>query len=134
MVRFPDPPGPARKLSIWLTVSAGLLTSVAAYFSLPRAARPAPSEPKIAPAPAESPVHAVILTHDEPDLPPGPHRDTFVSRCTFCHSPRLVANQPPFPRGKWSDVVHKMVTAYGAPITPAQEPQIVDYLMTYRGR
>jgi len=134
MVRFPDPPSPARWLVIWLTVALGLLTSLAAYFSLPGAARPAPSERRIAPAPPDSPVHAIILTHDEPDLPPGPHRDSFVSHCTFCHSPRLVANQPPFPREKWSEVVHKMVTAYGAPVTQAQEPRIVDYLMTYRGR
>jgi len=134
VVRFPDPPGPARWLSIWLTVAIGLLTSLAAYFSLPGAARPAPSETLVAAAPTDSPVHSIILTHDEPDLPAGPHRDTFVARCTLCHSPRLVANQPPFPRGKWSEVVHKMVTAYGAPITTAQEPQIVDYLMTYRGR
>ncbi len=134
MVRFPDPPGPDRRLSIWLTVSVGLLTSLAAYFSLPGAARPAPAEPKVTPAPADSPIHAVTLIHDEPELPPGPHRDSFVSQCTICHSPRLIANQPPFPREKWSEVVHKMVTAYGAPVTAAQEPQIVDYLMTYRGR
>ncbi|MFI5460986.1 MAG: hypothetical protein ACHRXM_36725 [Isosphaerales bacterium] len=134
MVRFPDPSGPARWLPIWLTVALGLLTSLAAYFSLPIAARPAASETRIAPAPPDSPVRAIILIHDEPDLPAGPHRDAFVARCTFCHSPRLVANQPAFPREKWSEVVHKMVTAYGAPVTPAQEPQIVDYLMTYRGR
>ena len=40
MVRFPDPPGLDRRLSIWLTVSIGLLTSLAAYFGLPGAARP----------------------------------------------------------------------------------------------
>jgi hypothetical protein len=45
-----------------------------------------------------------------------------------------VANQPAFPRGKWTEVVHKMVTAYGAPIAPVQEAEIVDYLMIYRGR
>jgi len=134
VLRFPVPPDPARWLSIWLTVAIGLLTSLAAYFSLPGAARPAPSETLVVAAPPDSPVRSIILIHDEPDLPAGPHWDTFVSRCTFCHSPRLVANQPPFPREKWSEVVHKMVTAYGAPVTPLQEPQIVDYLMTYRGR
>jgi hypothetical protein len=90
--------------------------------------------PRAGPAPADSPVLAIVLIHDEPELPPGPNRETFVSRCTFCHSPRLVANQPPFPREKWAEVVHKMVTAYGAPVTPVQEPQIVDYLVTFRGQ
>jgi hypothetical protein len=134
MIRFPDPPGPARWLSIGLTVALGLLTSLAAYFSLPGAAARAPSAPGVGPEQPDSPVHAIVLIHDEPELPPGPYRDTFASRCTICHSPRLVANQPPFPREKWSEVVHKMVTAYGAPVTQEQEPEIVDYLMTYRGR
>ena len=96
MIRFPDPPGTPRRLAIWLTVSAGLLASLAAYLSIPRAAGLAPAVTRTSPAP-ESPVHSIILIHDEPDLPAGPHRETFVARCTACHSPRLVANQPPFP-------------------------------------
>src|SRR5262249_10360679 len=107
----------------------------------PGATRTAPPMSRTAPAPTEaaparptSPVHSIILPHNEPDLPPGPHRDAFVSHCTSCHSPRLVANQPPFPRANWPEVVHKMVVAYGAPISAVQEPEIVDYLMAYQGR
>jgi hypothetical protein len=141
MVRVPEPPAGTRKLSIGLVVSTGLLASLAAYFSLPGATRTTPRMSMTAPAATESsparstsPVHSIILTHNEPDLPPGPRRDAFVSHCTSCHSPRLVANQPPFPRAKWSEVVHKMVVAYGAPISAVQETEIVDYLMAYRGR
>jgi len=75
-----------------------------------------------------------VLPHDEPELPSGPHQRTFVASCTICHSTRLVLTQPPFPRKEWAELVHTMVKAYGAPITPEVEGQIVDYLTTVRGK
>jgi len=136
MVRFPDPPGPARQVSIWLTAAVGLLASFVAFLSVRGdwVVPPYAPGPPSAPSDSGSPVHAIVLVHDEPELPPGPHRETFVAGCTACHSPRLVSNQPSFPRATWGEEVHKMATNYGAHITAEDEPRIVDYLMSIRGR
>lgn len=66
------------------------------------------------------------------ELPPGSHRPEFQTSCVICHSPRLALNQPPFRREKWAEIVHKMVTAYGAPLNPSDEAQVVDYLVAVR--
>jgi hypothetical protein len=42
--------------------------------------------------------------------------------------------QPPLQRKEWVEVVHKMVKTYGAPIAPEAQEQIVDYLVTARGK
>jgi hypothetical protein len=69
----------------------------------------------------------------QPVLPRGPHIDEFINNCTACHSTRLTMTQPPFPKEKWAEVVHKMVVTYGAKITPEVEAQIVKYLSAVRG-
>jgi hypothetical protein len=46
-----------------------------------------------------------------------------------CHSADHILNQPLLSKEKWEEVVHKMVTAYKAPISPDDEKQIVDYLV-----
>ena len=56
----------------------------------------------------------------------------FQTSCVICHSARLPLSQPPFPREKWVEVVHKMVDAYGAPMTPEEESHVVDYLLAAR--
>ena len=66
------------------------------------------------------------------ELPAGPHRDEFESSCLICHSARLPLGQPGFRREKWAEIVHKMVAAYGAPVTPRQEAEVVDYLLAIR--
>ncbi len=63
------------------------------------------------------------------DLPEEPHRDVFQTSCLICHSARLALSQPTFPREQWVEVVHKMVAAYGAPMTPEDESRVVDYLV-----
>jgi mono/diheme cytochrome c family protein len=66
------------------------------------------------------------------ELPQGPHREEFQTSCLICHSARLPLGQPPFGRDKWAEVVHKMVAAYGAPLTPQEEGEVVDYLLVAR--
>ena len=73
------------------------------------------------------------LTPREPVLPQGPHRELFKDNCTVCHSTRLTMTQPAFPTTKWTEVVKKMVTVYGAKIDPPMEAQIVEYLVTVKG-
>ena len=72
---------------------------------------------------------SATATVDEVELPPGPHRGEFQSSCVVCHSPRLALGQPTLTREKWGETVHKMVAAYGAPLTPDAEARVVDYLL-----
>jgi hypothetical protein len=80
-----------------------------------------------------SPVVSIVLPYDEPDLPPGPHREQFQIACTTCHSTRLVLTQPPFAKAKWGEVVKKMVDVYGAPLNADDQARAVDYLAAIRG-
>lgn len=70
-----------------------------------------------------------VALPEEMAVPPGPHRGEFQSSCVICHSPRLALTQPTFPAEKWTEIVHKMVAAYGAPLSKDEEPLIVAYLM-----
>ena len=79
-------------------------------------------------APAVSPVD----TAWDFELPEGPHRAEFQTSCLICHSARLPFGQPPFKKEKWAEVVHKMVAVYGAPMTPRDESEVVDYLLAAR--
>ena len=83
---------------------------------------------------ARDPVKQIDLEYHQPYLPPGPGHDAFAAQCVICHSPRYVLNQPRFPRKVWTAEVQKMVKAYGAPITPDQESEIVNYLVSWHGR
>jgi mono/diheme cytochrome c family protein len=100
-----------------------------------RAALP-PEEPVISVSQLteRKPVKEIELDYHSPDLPPGPGQDVFATQCVICHSPRYVLNQPAFPRKIWTAEVHKMVKGYGAPIDPAQEKVIVDYLVSWHGK
>ena len=80
------------------------------------------------------PVKEIDLEYHAPDLPPGPGQDVFATQCVICHSARYVLNQPTFPRKTWTAEVHKMVKGYGAPIDPAQEKVIVNYLVSWHGK
>jgi mono/diheme cytochrome c family protein len=81
-----------------------------------------------------TPVKEIELDYHPPDLPPGPGQDIFATQCVICHSARYVLNQPTFPRKIWTAEVHKMVKGYGAPIDPAQEKVIVNYLVSWHGK
>jgi hypothetical protein len=124
-----DRQGTRRGAIVW-TLLVGVVTTLVALHVL----REGPELPPAAPAEGPAPEQPAVMPHDPPVLPPGPHREAFALTCTICHSTRLVFNQPPFPRKKWAEEVRKMVTAYGAPIAPDDEPPLVDYLMTIRGR
>ena len=83
--------------------------------------------------PADS-VRKIELPRYQVELPSAPGRETFAVACLSCHSARYIATQPPLSSAKWDEEVKKMVKNYGAPITPESEVQIVDYLMTVRGK
>ena len=124
-----------QRVGLALTVAFGLAGTAVAYFAsregVPGAEPAAPALPSSA---SGGPVLAITLPHAEPALPAGPHREKFHVSCTVCHSTQLVLNQPPFPEKKWAETVHKMVEAYGAPIGPPEEAEIVEYLTAIRGQ
>ena len=68
-----------------------------------------------------------------PTLASAPGEDAFTGNCLNCHSARYVLMQPKFPRKVWKAEVTKMVEAYKAPIAPAQQEQIVNYLTAAYG-
>lgn len=85
-------------------------------------------------ASADSPIHAIVLPHDEPIFPPGPGREEFVTACVVCHSPRYITMQPQFPRATWLSEVKKMKDTYGAHISDEQAVKIADYLFLINGK
>jgi cytochrome c5 len=82
---------------------------------------------------AKGPVHEIELPQYPPDLPDGPNKAAFDQKCLLCHSARYVTMQPRFPKAAWEKTVKKMVDAYGAPISPAEQQQVVEYLVAIRG-
>jgi mono/diheme cytochrome c family protein len=81
----------------------------------------------------ESPVHTIVMPHDEPAFPPGPGHDDFVTACVVCHSPRYVTMQPRFPRSTWLSEVNKMKDVYGAHISDDQVRRITAYIVSING-
>jgi cytochrome c5 len=62
---------------------------------------------------------------------PGPNLDVVKNNCTGCHSADYVTTQPRNMKSKkdfWQAEVTKMIKTYGAPISEADVPKIVEYL------
>src|SRR3981081_1239125 len=83
---------------------------------------------------AGSPVHTIVMPHDEPVFAPGPGRDEFVTACVVCHSPRYSTMQPRFSRATWLGEVKKMKDTYGAHISDEQVLRITDYVFSINGK
>ncbi len=82
----------------------------------------------------DSPVHTIVMPHDEPLFPPGPGHDEFVAACVVCHSTRYITMQPRFSRTTWLSEVNKMKNVYGAHISDEQVLKITDYLLSVNGK
>jgi hypothetical protein len=65
-------------------------------------------------------------------LPAGRNMELVLGSCVMCHAPEILAQQR-LDRPTWEVIVDRMIT-YGAPITPATRPLIVEYLVTHLGR
>jgi hypothetical protein len=75
----------------------------------------------------------ITLPQYPTQMPPGPNLDAFQRHCLLCHSGRYVTMQPRFSPTVWEKEVKKMVDVYGAPITPPEQQQIVEYLIAIKG-
>lgn len=65
---------------------------------------------------------------------PGPGADAINNNCLACHSADMVLNQPALPKATWDAEVHKMITAYKAPVDEKDVGAIVDYLVRTKGQ
>jgi hypothetical protein len=83
--------------------------------------------------PATDAIHTIVLPQYPPELPAGPHLDTYRKDCLICHSARYVAMQPRFSQTVWGKEVKKMVDAYGAVIPETEQHEIVEYLVAVHG-
>jgi hypothetical protein len=71
------------------------------------------------------------LPEETATFKPGPNLDVVQNNCTGCHSADYIQTQPRGPKYKkdfWQAEVTKMIKIYGAPISDADVPKIVEYL------
>jgi hypothetical protein len=112
-----------QRAGLVILAALGLIAGVISYFGVQGSWRPAALSAPAGTAAMETAISNLAL-------PPGPHQEAFQAECIICHSARLPLIQPHLNREKWIEIVHKMVTAYGAPVAPDEETQIVEYLLT----
>jgi mono/diheme cytochrome c family protein len=84
--------------------------------------------------PAAQTVKSITLPTVASELPDAPGRKVVIDRCVTCHTPRYITSQPPFSRDTWLAEVQKMRKNYGAPVGDDQVDEIVNYLVTIRGK
>jgi len=79
-------------------------------------------------------VHAITLPTMQPDLPDGPGKDLVMANCILCHSTRYITMQPAFSKDFWTTEVNKMRKTFGAPVAEEKVEDIVNYLVSIRGK
>jgi mono/diheme cytochrome c family protein len=110
-----------------------ILGGVVAYYGIQEPSGATPTPEKKVETTTEF-ITRIELPASDPIIPAGPYREEFRVACTVCHSPRLVFTQPLFTAAQWGKVVHKMTDKFGAPLSTAEEKQIVQYLHAVHGK
>jgi cytochrome c5 len=68
-------------------------------------------------------------------LAAGPGREKVQAACSMCHSlDYIVMNSPFQDQAGWEKTIKKMVTVFGAPLTPEESAAIVAYLGRHYGK
>ena len=75
-------------------------------------------------------VSILHLPSDPISFQPGPGSDLANSYCLICHSAEYVYMQPPHSREQWMEIVNKMQTTFGCPISDEDMAPLSDYLVT----
>jgi mono/diheme cytochrome c family protein len=65
--------------------------------------------------------------------PPDPGKAILEAACTSCHGLDTLANHVYAEKGPYQSLVDNMI-AYGAPVTAAQKPVLVDYMLKTYGK
>ncbi len=68
------------------------------------------------------------------DLAGGPSAEAINNNCRACHSASMVTNQPRLTRAEWTAEVAKMRNVYKAPVDPADDAAIIDWLVAMSDR
>ena len=81
-------------------------------------------------APPTRPI-SVELPDTEGLLPEryGVSADAVNANCLACHSAAMITAQPRLNRVQWGETVAKMRSVYAAPIDPADDAAILDWLL-----
>jgi hypothetical protein len=81
-------------------------------------------------------LHSVDVEFPDPgrQFPGGDEAEAINNNCLACHSAGMVLTQPRLSRAEWQSEVDKMRNTYKAPVTAADVPAIVDYLVNLGGR
>ena len=72
--------------------------------------------------------------HAYGELKPGPGADVTARACRACHSTDYIVMQPRGGAKQWDGVVTKMISVYGANITPEDARVIGQYLAAQYGQ
>lgn len=74
---------------------------------------------------------SVVLPDVEGLLPEryGVSADAANGNCLACHSAAMITAQPRLSRVQWGETIAKMRTVYAAPIDPADDKAILDWLL-----
>lgn len=86
-----------------------------------------------------NPVHPVTtalpdVNSIETKLPEKPGYQTFNLNCLICHSSRYIISQPDLPEKTWTAIVTKMQKTFGAPVADSSAKEIVQYLVSIKGK
>ena len=78
---------------------------------------------------------SIELPGDNPmaELKPGPGLEKVRAYCSICHSTDYIVRQPRVDAEHWQAEVKKMITVYGAPVSPEDAKAISDYLTSAYG-
>jgi hypothetical protein len=68
------------------------------------------------------------------ELPDKPGYASFKQNCMSCHSARYIQMQPELPEKTWTAIVTKMQKSYGAPVADSSVKEIVQYLVSIKGK
>lgn len=78
---------------------------------------------------SNSPASSITLPSDPIHYQQAPGSDIASSYCLICHSAEYVYMQPPHHQETWTNIVHKMKSAFGCPIPEEQISPLVSYLV-----
>ena len=85
-----------------------------------------------------APVHFAAINVNFPTssvaFPAGKGSDIANANCLICHSAGMALRQPPLTEDEWRAEIHKMKSAFGAPIPDDQINEVAQYLGTINGR
>jgi len=98
-----------------------------------QSANPQAGASKKASKDASNQVHHIAMPQYPGAIMQGPNLEVYQKDCLICHTGRYVSMQPRFSKAVWQSEVTKMVDAYGAPISDADQALIVEYLVAVKG-